>query len=244
MIRAIIIDDEPRAIQSLLWELASFKSEIAVIDSFTEPEEAIEFLKENKIDACFLDIEMPTMDGFSFLERIGNHDFSVIITSAYDEYALKALKEEAHDYLLKPISNRHLRETIDKIKKQKSLNINSNFFEKMLLDFNDNLLHKRLSFNINGCLIFVDANKIVYAEAEGNYAVIYTDDNEKLILTQKLKEVEAMLNTKHFYRIHNSYIVNLSKIRKYIRNEGLVIMENNKEIPVSRSKKNDFISQF
>lgn len=219
MIRAIIIDDEPRAIQSLLWELASFKSEIAVIDSFTEPEEAIEFLKENKIDACFLDIEMPTMDGFSFLERIGSHDFSVIITSAYDEYALKALKEEAHDYLLKPISNRHLRETIDKIKKQKS-------------------------FNINGCLIFVDANKIVYAEAEGNYAVIYTDDNEKLILTQKLKEVEAMLNTKHFYRIHNSYIVNLSKIRKYIRNEGLVIMENNKEIPVSRSKKNDFISQF
>lgn len=244
MIRAIIIDDEPKSIQSLLWELAAFKSEIVILDSFTNPEDAIVFLQKHKIDACFLDIEMPTMDGFSFLDKIGEYDFSVIITSAYDEYALKALKQEAYDYLLKPISSSHLRDAIDKIKKRKIPNINSDLFEQILIDFNDNISYKRLSFNVNGCLVFIDAQKIIYAEAEGNYTTIYTDDEEKLVLTQKLKEVEEMLNTKQFYRIHNSYIVNLFKIKKYIKGDGLVIMENNKEIPVSRNKKNDFIKQF
>ena len=104
MINAIIVDDEPRAIQSLSWELTNFSEEITILETFNEPEDALNFLKTNIPDCLFLDIQMPTMDGFQFLDRLTNRDFPVIITTAYDEYAIKALKHDAIDYLLKQIT--------------------------------------------------------------------------------------------------------------------------------------------
>ncbi len=117
MLKAVIVDDEPKAIQGLSWELSNFKEDIEVIASFNNPEEGLKYLANNKIDCLFLDIEMPTMDGFQFLEKIGNRNFAVVITTAYNEYAIKALKNEAIDYLLKPVDTDDLEETISKIKK-------------------------------------------------------------------------------------------------------------------------------
>src|SRR5690606_13508737 len=117
MIKAVIVDDEPKAIQSLIWELSNFSNEIEVIKSFSNPEEAIVYLDNNELDCLFLDIQMPTMDGFQFLEKLMNKDFAVVITTAYNEFAIKALKHEAIDYLLKPIDSDDLEETIKKVKK-------------------------------------------------------------------------------------------------------------------------------
>ncbi len=100
MLKAVIIDDEPKAIQGLSWELSNFNDEIEVIATFTEPEKALFYIKSTDIDCLFLDVEMPTMDGFQFLEKLDAKDFAVIITTAYNEYAIKALKKEAIDYLL------------------------------------------------------------------------------------------------------------------------------------------------
>ena len=112
MIKAVIVDDEPKAIQSLSWELTSFSDEIEIIKTFSNPEEAIDYLDNNVLDCLFLDIQMPTMDGFQFLEKLTNRDFAVVITTAYNEYAIKALKHEAIDYLLKPIDSDDLNDTI------------------------------------------------------------------------------------------------------------------------------------
>jgi len=101
MLKAVIVDDEQKAIQSLSWELTNFTKEIEIIATFTDPELALTYLKDHKPDCVFLDIQMPTMDGFQFLERLGDKDFAVVITTAYNEYAIKALKHEAQDYLLK-----------------------------------------------------------------------------------------------------------------------------------------------
>ena len=118
MFKAIIVDDEPKAIQSLSWELTNFSTEIEIVKTFTSPEEALSYLEVHSPDCVFLDVQMPSMDGFQFLEKLNNKNVAVIITTAYNEYAIQALKKEALDYLLKPIDSDDLKETITKIKKR------------------------------------------------------------------------------------------------------------------------------
>ncbi len=244
MIKAVIVDDEPKAIQSLSWELTTFSSEIEIIKTFSNPEDAIEYLDNHSLDCLFLDIQMPTMDGFQFLERLSNTDFAVVITTAYNEYAIKALKHEAIDYLLKPIDSDDLQDTIAKIKKHNSRLVNSSKIEEVLLNFNSKFDKKKISINTDGKLIFVDADTIVFVESEGNYSTIVMDDGQKLVITKKLKEVNTILPEHYFFRIHNSYIINLNKIKEFIKNEGYVVMETNHKIPVARQRKTDFLEKL
>ncbi|RIA10921.1 LytTR family two component transcriptional regulator [Flavobacteriaceae bacterium MAR_2010_72] len=244
MIKAVIVDDEPKAIQSLSWELTTFSDEIEIIATFSNPEEAIAFLDSQQLDCLFLDIQMPTMDGFQFLEKLSNRDFAVIITTAYNEYAIKALKHEAIDYLLKPIDSDDLQETIKKIKKYNSRIINSSKIETMLLDFNEKFERKKITINTDGKLIFLNVEEIVFVESDGNYSTIVLADGQKIVITKKLKEVDVMLPEHYFFRIHNSFIVNLNKIKEFIKNEGYVVMETNKKIPVARQRKSDFLEKL
>src|SRR5690606_8297261 len=114
MIKAVIVDDEPKAIQSLSWELTHFSDEIEVIETFSNPEDAIGYLNVHTPDCLFLDIQMPTMDGFQFLEQLDQKNFAIVITTAYNEFASKARKHEAIDYLLKPIDSDDLQDTVKK----------------------------------------------------------------------------------------------------------------------------------
>lgn len=244
MLKAVIIDDEPKAIQGLTWELSSFNDEIEVIATFTQPEKALNYLKDADLDCLFLDVEMPTMDGFQFLEKLEKKDFAVIITTAYNEYAIKALKKEAIDYLLKPIDSDDLRETINKIKKHNSRAVNADKFERILLNFNDKLNHKKITINTDGKLVFLEPRDIIYAESDGNYATLYLENGKNMLLTKKLKEVGELLPDDYFFRIHNSYIINLNKIKEYLKTDGYVILENGKKVPVSRQRKSDFLGKL
>lgn len=244
MIKAVIIDDEPKAIQSLTWELSGFSNEIEVIKTFTSPEEAIDYIDHNVLDCLFLDIQMPTMDGFQLLGKLSNKDFAVVITTAYNEFAIKALKNEAIDYLLKPIDSDDLRETITKVKKYTSKLINSNKIEEVLLNFNARFDQKRLTINTDGKLIFLDAEEIEYVESDGNYSTIVMDNLQKIVITKKLKEMADMLPENQFFRIHNSYIINLKKIKEFIKSEGYVIMATGFKIPVARQRKSDFLEKL
>ena len=244
MLKAVIIDDEPKAIQGLTWELSNFGDEIEVIATFTEPEKALYYISSTSIDCLFLDVEMPTMDGFQFLERLDTKDFAVIITTAYNEYAIKALKKEAIDYLLKPIDTDDLREAIAKIKKYNSRITNADKFEKILLNFNDKLSQKKITINTDGKLVFLEPDDILYAESDGNYATLFLANNKKIVLTKKLKEVGELLPDDAFFRIHNSYIINLNKIKEFLKTDGYVVLDNNKRIPVSRQRKSDFLGKF
>ena len=178
------------------------------------------------------------------MERLSNTDFAVVITTAYNEYAIKALKHEAIDYLLKPIDSDDLQDTIAKIKKHNSRLVNSSKIEEVLLNFNSKFDKKKISINTDGKLIFVDADTIVFVESEGNYSTIVMDDGQKLVITKKLKEVNTILPEHYFFRIHNSYIINLNKIKEFIKNEGYVVMETNHKIPVARQRKTDFLEKL
>jgi two-component system LytT family response regulator len=241
MLQAVIVDDEKKALQSLSWELTNFSDEINVVASFTDPFEALSYLSHTTPDCLFLDIEMPTMDGFQFIQKLSNKDFPVVITTAYNQYAIKALKNEAIDYLLKPIDTDDLKDTIVKIKKFNAKNYTADRLEKILLNFNANEKHKKITFNTDGKLVFLESEQILYAESDGNYSTIYLEDGHKIVLTKKLKEVNELLPSDSFFRIHNSYIINLSKIKEFLKTDGYVVLQSNHKIPVSRQKKSDFL---
>ena len=244
MIKAVIVDDEPKAIQSLTWELSNFKDDIEVIKTFTSPEDAIDYLDASDLDCLFLDIQMPTMDGFQFLGKLSNKDFAVVITTAYNEFAIKALKHEAIDYLLKPIDSDDLEETIKKVKKHSSKKFNSNKIEEVLVNFNSKFNKKKITINTDGKLIFLDPDDILFVESDGNYSTIILENDPKIVITKKLKEMSEVLPENQFFRIHNSYIINLKKIKEFIKSEGYVVMESNDRIPVARQRKSDFLEKL
>jgi two-component system LytT family response regulator len=244
MIKAVIVDDEPKAIQSLSWELTNFSDEITILDTFSSPENALDFLKQNTPDCLFLDIQMPTMDGFQFLDKLTNRDFPVIITTAYDEYAIKALKHEAIDYLLKPIDSDDLNDTIEKIKKFNSKPLSIDKLEQLLLNINNAPAKQKVTINADGKLIFININDIIFVQSDGNYSTIYLKNNKKKVVTKKLKDINAILPQSSFFRTHNSYIVNLHKIKEFLKTEGYLIMESNHKIPVARQRKNEFLNKL
>ena len=245
MLKAVIIDDEPKAIKSLLWELSNFNDDLEIIQTFTEADKAIKYINENSIDCLFLDIEMPTMDGFQLLEKLNKTDFAVVITTAYNEYAIKALKNQAIDYLLKPIDTDDLEETLNRIKKHYSQNTSSDKFEKILSSFNKKFNRRKITINTDGKLVFLSQDEILFVESDGNYSTIYTTGaNKKIVVTKKLKEINLLLPEDHFFRIHNSYIINLNKIKEFLKSDGYVVLENNHKIPVSRQRKSDFLEKF
>jgi two-component system LytT family response regulator len=184
------------------------------------------------------------MDGFQFLKNLIHRDFAVVITTAYDEYAIKALKHEAIDYLLKPIDSDDLSDTIQKIIKYNSRIINSNKLEKILLDFNKNPSNEKITINTDGKLVFLKVEDVLFIESDGNYSTLFLTKNQKLVVTKKLKDVNAMLPEKDFFRIHNSFIVNLNKVKEYLKTEGYVVLETNHKIPVARQRKSDFLEKL
>lgn len=241
MLEAVIVDDEIKALQGLSWELTNFSDEIKVVASFTNPFEALDYLEKNPPDCLFLDIEMPVMDGFQFIQKIQNKNFPVVITTAYNQYAIKALKNEAIDYLLKPIDTDDLEDTIVKIKKYNSKNLTADKLEKILINYNTNSIQKKITINTDGKLLFLENDDILYAESDGNYSTLYLSSGQKIVLTKKLKEVNEMLPEDSFFRIHNSYIINLNKIKEFIKTDGYVVLQSDHKIPVSRQKKSDFL---
>ncbi|WP_405610057.1 LytR/AlgR family response regulator transcription factor [Polaribacter sp. Asnod1-A03] len=244
MLTAVIIDDEPKAIEGLSWELSNFNDQLKIIATFNDPKEGLSYLEKNNIDCLFLDIDMPTMDGFQFLKKLKSRDFAVIITTAYNEYAIKAIKNEAIDYLLKPIDSDDLKETIKKIKKYSFNTLNSATVETVLLNFNKKLTQKKIILNTDGKLIFLEPKEILFIESDGNYSTINTIENKKIVVTKKLKEINQLLPIDLFYRVHNSFIINLKKVKEFLKNDGYIVLDKNHKIPVSRQKKADFLDKF
>ncbi len=244
MLKAVIVDDEPKAIQGLSWELTNFNNDVEIVKTFTNPEEALSFLEHSIPDCLFLDVQMPTMDGFQFLDKLNNKDIAVVITTAYDEYAIKALKREALDYLLKPIDSDDLSETLIKIKKFKARSFNSDKLESILVNFNAKNNQKKITISTEGKLIFLNLEDILFVESDGNYSTLFLTDNQKILVTKKLKEISNLLPEDDFFRIHNSYIINLNKIKEFLKTDGYVVMESGHRIPVARQRKSDFLEKL
>lgn len=232
MIKLVLIDDEPNSLRNLEWEINNFSKDFEIIATFTNPEEGISFLRRNKVDCVFIDIEMPQMDGFQFLKSFHYRDFIPVIVTAYAQYALKAIKEEAFDYLLKPIDIEDLILTLDKIKlklKNKSENHSTS------------LLHSKIGLPVNGKIVYTPPEDILYCESDGNYTKIFFTNGENLFVTKKIKNIQEFLPETLFARVHNSYVINMQKVKEFLKTDHYVVLENGKMNPVSRNKRDLFL---
>ena len=242
MIKAIIVDDELSAIRSLKWEIEKFCKGIEVTDSFTNPIEAISAINYLKPDCIFLDIEMPEMDGFQLISNLEHKNFDLIITTAFDNYALRAFKANAIDYLLKPIDTEDLLASVAKIKKNKEKNTLGINLENILKNMGPKKEPKKIPLVFSGKTVFVNSEDIIYCKSSGNYSEIFFREQKTEMLSKKLKEVEALINNEDFFRVHKSYLVNVKYIKEFIKSDGhYLILENEKTIPVARQKKNDLL---
>ncbi len=239
-IRTIIIEDEHKSMLTLQTLLERYCPEAEVVGTGNSVEAGIRVIQEQRPELVFLDIAMPDGDAFDLLNRLGKVEFEIVFITAYNEFALKAFEFSALHYLLKPINYRELQEAVQRFMKvrnhpniQPRLDILSrslsNHFDKISLPSNDGL-------------IIVEINDIVRFEAAGNYSTVFLASGERIIVSKTLNQFEEILVGLHFIRIHNTHLINLKFVKKYQRGQGgMVTMNNGNQIPVSRTRKNDFI---
>ncbi|HEX7847213.1 MAG TPA: LytTR family DNA-binding domain-containing protein, partial [Chitinophagaceae bacterium] len=221
MIKAILVDDELHGLETLNILLGEYCPEVKVMEKCSSAKKALEAIDKIKPDLVFLDIEMPVMNGFELLEQFDQIPFSVIFTTSYDQYAIKAIRFSALDYLLKPVDPKELIAAVHKVERKK--NPPSNEQLRMLMD---QLQHKESRFTkiavpTTEGFELIPAEEVVRCEADDNYTHLFLKNKSKIIASRSLKEMEEHLKDFHsFVRVHHSYIVNLNEVVKYIRGEG------------------------
>lgn len=241
MLKAIIIDDEARGRTALRQKLWDYCPEVSLVGEAENAEEGIQLIAAKDPNIVFLDIQMPRIDGFKMLERLPRKNFQVIFTTAYDQYALKAIKFSAFDYLLKPVDIEELKSAVSRIN-----NLQVADTEKKLQLLKENLTAKKsfhkIAISTQQGLSFFEVNDIVYLEAVRNYTSIHFNNHSKRIASKTLKDFEELLPSTFFFRIHHSYIININFINKYIKGDGgQVELTNGVHLDVSRRKKEEFL---
>jgi two-component system LytT family response regulator len=241
MLTAIIIDDESKGRIALRQKLQDYCPMVEILGEASDGAEGIILIEKLKPQILFLDIEMPRMDGFEMLRQIEHKDFHIIFTTAYDQYAIKAIKYAAFDYLLKPVDIEELKAAVDKAH-QRTTQLTSKKLET--LEHNLQSLHtlNKLAIPTLEGYLFFDISHIIHLEAQSNYTAIYFTDYPKLIASRTLKDFEDLLPSEIFFRPHHSHIINLNYIKRYIKGDGGQIeMQNGNFVTVARRKKDEFL---
>lgn len=248
-IKALIVDDEQHCIEALQTMLQKKCPGVTVVAGARSVKEARTLVEELQPDLVFLDVEMPHQNGFELLKLFDKINFDVIFTTAYEQYALKAIKFNALDYLLKPFSIKELQDAIDKFREKRNGNVPRETNDSPLEVFLQNMKtlqqnHKKIALpTING-LVFMPVQNIVRCESTGNYTKIFFTDKKHLMVSKPLKEFEELLTDINFFRIHNSHLINLQQMQSYIQGEGgFALMSDGTQVEVSRRRKAEFLKK-
>jgi two-component system LytT family response regulator len=238
MLRSIIIDDEPQNAAVLKTDLTTHCSAVEVIGVCHSAKEGILAIKKEKPDLVFLDIEMPWMNGFEMLEMLDNINFSIIFTTAHDQFAAKAFRISAVDYLLKPIDANDLKEAVRKALHKNEQQHGNVHIENLLRNMRQPSTEQKIAFPQREGYEFVDVASIIYCQAEGAYTKIFMNDKKTMLISRTLGDVEELLPPELFQRIHHSTVVNVSHIAQFLRTDGgFVVLKNGEKLSVSKAKK-------
>lgn len=250
-IKVLLVDDEIEACENLREFINEYFDNIQIVGIVHNTKEAEKYIAQYKPDALFLDIQMPNENAFNFLERIKPFEFEIIFVTAFDQYAITALRLNAIDYILKPISTTELIEAIIKLTNR----INSK--EKLLHNDRFTEVSKQLSgkssfenivLKSQNHIEIVELKSILYIEAQSNYSKFFylTKNNttKNTIISHSIAMYEELLSEMQFYRVHRSYLVNLKQIEKINASQQLIILKNGIQLPISRRKYNDFINSL
>ncbi|MFZ1530487.1 MAG: LytTR family DNA-binding domain-containing protein [Ferruginibacter sp.] len=247
MLRAVLIDDENNALEVLQMQLQQFCKNVEVIECCNGGEKGIAAIKKLRPELVFLDIEMPHKNGFDVLKETAGFNYEVIFTTAYDQFAIKAFKHSAVDYLLKPIDILELQEAVEKAARKTG---GAHLEEKLKillqqLEPGTAKSNNRIALPVGDGMQFFDMNEISRCESESNYTHIYLTNGKKHTIAKTLKDVEEALGGHDFFRVHQSHLVNMNHISKYVRGDsGYVVMNDGTNIALSRSRKEAFLETF
>jgi len=243
MLNAIIIDDERNSRNALRQKLLNHCTNVMIIAECENGEEGIENIEKKKPDIVFLDVEMPRMNGFTMLQQLKNKNFEVIFVTAYDHYAIKAIRYSALDYLVKPVEIDDLKNAINRVIEKMNITKPNARLELLLENIvSDKTKFTRIAIPTVQGLQFIKIEHIISLEASANYTKFHLCNNIKYTVSKTLKEFEDMLPSDIFIRIHNSHIINKNYVEKYIRGDGgQVVLSNGSVLDISKRKRAEFL---
>ncbi|MCZ2459427.1 MAG: LytTR family DNA-binding domain-containing protein [Chitinophagales bacterium] len=242
LLKAILVDDEWSSLQNLQQKIREFCPDVKIVAATQKPEEALSLIQQHRPDILFLDIEMPRMSGFRLLEELNDLEADIIFTTAYNHYAIDAIRISAFDYLVKPISVEELQNAVNRLARKHGQQVQEKL-QVLRKSMQENKSQEdSIALPTRDGMEFVKIKNIVRIESNSNYSKLYFQDGHTMLVTRLLKDFEEMLLPYHFYRVHNSHLINMSYIKKYIRGEGgQVVMQNGDVIDVARRKKDEFL---
>ena len=243
-----IVDDEVHCIESLVIYLNTLFPEMVIVYKSNKVQEAVKKLPDMEIDLLFLDIEMPGLNGFELLEQLPDRKFDVIFTTAYSQYAVQAFKARAINYLLKPIDGNELKAAVEERKTEvsnKQGNVDGRLDQLLEYLKKEGILKSKISVPISDGYEFIEVDRIMYCKSNSNYTTLFLSDGRNVLISKTMKEVENTLDNFFFIRAHRSYLINPNYLKEYHRNDGgYLIMQDNKEIPISQHKRDTITSLF
>lgn len=242
---AILIDDEKDSLEGLEIMLSRYCPHVRVMSMCQGPVKGMECIHKHRPDLVFLDIEMPVMNGFEMLEALDTIDFDIIFITAYDEFAIKAFKVSAMDYLLKPVGEEELIQAVAKVD-QKRQQLKVGQVDVLLTNLkNSEEGFTKIALPSMEGLDFINIDDILHCEADSNYTTIFTVHDERFTISRTLKEFEEMLSSTSFIRTHQSHLINLNHIKKYIKGSGgEVVLSDGTHIQVARARKENLIQRI
>ncbi len=244
MIRTIIIDDEQHGLRALQRALQENCQEVEILELCETPEKGIEKIKVLNPDLVFLDVQMPNLSGFDVLQALSPIDFEVIFVTSFDQYAIKAFKFSALDYLLKPLDVDNLIQAVQRAKHQLGKSGGVHRYQSVLtnIQYKSGKIEQIAVPTLEG-IDFYKTDDIIYCHADGHYTTLYLVGQRKAIVSKTLKDFENLLSGNGFFRVHNSSLINMAHIQKFVRAEGgHVILSEGHHVTVSRRRKDAFLS--
>ncbi len=241
--RAIIIDDEADARENLQILLNKYCPDVELAATADSAVNGFEAIRKHQPDLVFLDINMPEATGLEMLEQLGEIEFEIIFVTAYDEYAIKAIKFAALDYLLKPINILELKSAVSKAEKKKEQKTGMEQIRSLAESYGAN--GKKIGLSTSEGVIYVYVKEIVRCEASDTYTTFFMKNGEKVMISKSLKEYENMLAGFNFFRVHQSHLINLEFVKKYVKGiGGHVEMMDGSIIGIARRKKDEFLERL
>ena len=240
MLKAVIIDDEEGARDTLVSLLREFCPDIAIEAECSNVPDGVLAINRKNPDVVFLDIEMPEYNGFELLDFFREVNFEIVFVTAYSQYAIRAFEVSAIDYLLKPVEIDQLRSAVAKVQQKRAQATIIQRLEVMKETFRNEEVRK-IALPMSDGLLFTDINEIVLFEADRAYTNIYLVNGSKLTVSKPMRTFEEVLSERpFFFRPHRSYLINLNHIKKYIRGESLIVMDNSVSVAIARDRKLEF----
>ena len=240
--KAVIVDDEPASGQALALLLREFVTEVELAGSASNAQEALELIRRVKPDLIFLDVELDGDSGFDLLEQLPDDGPEVVFTTGYEQYATRAFRTSATDFLMKPVEVDQLRDAVRKVSEKLRVAAAEQRYGVLIRNWHGQG-NEQIALSSSEGFVFIKMSDLIYCIGDGAYTYFFLRNDEKITVSKNIGEFEPLLTPRGFFRVHKSYLINLSEMKRYVRGEGgYVVMSNGQSVDVSKRRKEAFLA--